>query len=247
MTLVSAIQLSAYRESNLIAESKTSLSANQSTESLAKLNSLIAGIMGFEAGENLRPWAVGTAGMVDPPAEIRQEVWKYPTINSRLILNHSQAETIYFPSKPSDGARMAVLDVGSQLATYNVTLDGNGRLIESARTLVLSTAALNRVWFYRADLGDWKRVSTLATTDEMPFPTEFDDMFSILLAIRLNPRYGRKLDPQTEAMLARSQRMFAARYVQSEDLVFNPAFQRNPDQSYDGYYDTADASQLYGV
>ena len=210
MTLVSSILLDAYRESNLIAESATALSTNKQTESLRRLNSLISSIMEWEAGESLRQWPVGTTGYIDPPEEIQRDIWKYPPINSRLVLNHSQAETIYLPEKPSDGARISVQDIGSQLATYNVVLNGNGRLIEAARTLTLSTDDLNRTWLYRADLGDWRRVSTLLVSDEMPFPTEFDDMFIVLLAIRLNPRYGRKLDPQTTLVLDRSRRMFSA-------------------------------------
>lgn len=246
MTLVSSILLQAYRESNLIALGTTALNPNQETEALARLNAIIASVLGWEAGENLKQWPVGTAGYVDPDAGLRRDVWKCPPINSTLVLNLTQAETIYLPEKPSDGARMSVQDLGGNLATYNVVLDGNGRLIEAARTLTLNTDSLNRTWLYRADLGDWRRVSTLVAADEMPFPIEFDDMFIILLAIRLNPRYGRKMDEQTAIMLSRAQRMFTARYAQKEDIEFSPDFVRTPVMGYRGWWEEDDVTLIRG-
>lgn len=245
MTLVSSILLSAFRESNVVPASTSALTSAQETEALNRFNPLIASVLGWEAGENLRQWPVGTYGYVSPsPDCLRQEVWKYPPINSMLVLNVTQAETIYLPTNPSDGARIGVQDLQSNLATYNVTLDGNGRLIEAGRTLALSTNGLNRTWFYRADLGDWRRVSTLTTAHDMPFPIEFDDMFIIMLASRLNPRYGRTLDPLTMNTLSRSQRMFTARYAQAEDIKFNPSLARTGEQSYGGFLD-GDEVQLY--
>lgn len=244
MTLVSRILFRAYRESNLIAMSVPSLSAAREAEALERLNSLVAAVLGWEAGENLKQWPVGTAGYNLPPDCIRSDVWRYPPINSMLALNLTGAETVYLPRKPSDGARVAVQDLGGNLATYNLTLDGNGRLVESARTLVLSTNSLNRTWFFRADLGDWKRVSTLAAADEMPFPIEFDDMFITLLAMRLNPSHGRKLDSQTAEVLRNSRRMFTARYAQSEDLAIRPDIDsdRMSEQGYGGFFDGDDAT-----
>lgn len=247
MTLVSSILLDAYRESNLIAVDTSTLTSARETEALRRFTSLIASIIGWEAGENLKQWPVGTAGYVNPADDQRADVWRYPPVNSTLVLNLAVADTIYLPVNPSDGARIAVQDIGGNLATYNLTLNGNGRLVEAARTLVLSTNSLNRTWFYRADLGDWRRVTTLAATDDMPFPIEFDDMFIILLAMRLNPRYGRKMDAQTISYLKRMQAMFTARYAQSENLSLpaDIAVGHMSMQGYTGFPDADDAA-LYG-
>lgn len=247
MTLVSSILLDAFRESNLIAQSTAALSANQEAESLRRFTSLMASVIGWEAGENLKQWPVGVTGYIDPPDTLRADVWRYPPVNSMLVLNLGVADTIYLPECPSDGARVAVQDLGGNLATYNLTLDGNGRLVEAARTLVLSTNSLSRTWFYRADLGDWRRVTTLVAADEMPFPVEFDDMFIIMLAMRLNPRYGRKMDSQTALYLRRMQSMFMARYAQREDLALNPDLdmQNMSVQGYGGFNDGRE-SVLYG-
>lgn len=247
MTLVSSILLDAYRESNLIAATATALSSTQETEALRRFTSLLASVIGWEAGENLKQWPVGVTGYAEPPDCLRADVWRYPPVNSMLVLNLSGADTIYLPVNPSDGARIAVQDLGGNLATYNVTLDGNGRLVEGARTLPLADNSLNRTWFYRADLGDWKRVTTLAVTDEMPFPVEFDDMFIILLAMRLNPRFGRKMDAQTVTYLKRMQAMFTARYAQAEDLRIKGdiAPSHMSTQGFGGFPD-ADDAVLYG-
>lgn len=247
MTLVSSILLDAYRESNLVALTATALTSDQTTESLRRFTSLIASVIGWEAGENLKQWPVGTAGYAEVPDGFRADVWRYPPVNANLVLNLSAADTIYLPLCPSDGSRIAVQDLGGNLATYNLTLDGNGRLIDGARTQTLSTNSLNRTWMYRADLGDWQQVTTLAASDEMPFPVEFDDMFIILLAMRLNPRYGRKMDPETRAYLRRIQAMFTARYAQSENLRIKPDISPShmSTQGYEGFPD-ADDAVLYG-
>lgn len=247
MTLVSSILLQAYRESNLVALGTSTLNANQEAEALGRLQAIIPSVLGWEAGENLKQWNVGTAGYQDPPDSLRQEIWKYPPINATLVLNLTSAETIYFPEKPSDGARIAVQDLGNNLATYNVVLNGNGRLIEGTRTQTLNISGSNRTWMYRADLGDWKRVSTVAASDEMPFPIEFDDMFIIMLALRLNPRYGRKMDEQTALILRRSQQMFKARYCQAEDIEFSPDFVRNPIMGYRNWWNEEDVVLIRGT
>ena len=248
MTSISDILFDAARESNTIAATAVALSDTRQAEALRRFTSLMASVIGWEAGENLKQWPVGTAGYVSPPDCLRADVWRYPPVNSMLVLNLAAADTIYLPADPSDGARVAVQDLGGNLATYNLTLDGNGRLVESARTLALSTNSLNRAWFYRADLGNWARITTLAADDIMPFPVEFDDMFVIMPAMRLNPRYGRKMDDQTAAYLKRMQAMFTARYAQKEDLTARSdlALARMSEQGYSGLLD-ADDAQLYGI
>jgi hypothetical protein len=55
----------------------------------------------------------------------------------------------------------------------------------------------------------------------MPFPDKFDDMFMILLAMRLSPRYGRELSESSVATLKHTRREFIARYLQSRPLEIN--------------------------
>lgn len=89
-------------------------------------------------------------------------------------------------------------------------------------------------WIYRADLGAWVRVTSVAETDENPFPDRYDQMFIILLAIRLNPRYGRQLDAQSLQVLQQNRREFVARYLQSAPLEIDDSISW-PFTSVQGY------------
>lgn len=233
--------MDAYRESNVIAVGK-SPSTNQETEALRLFNRVVKAALGNDAGERLRDWPLGDYGRQTMDQDRLSTIQvANPPINSRLLHTAESAITVYFPPNPSDGSRMAVLDPYVRLATYNVTLDGNGRTIEATATVTLDTDSTSREWFYRADLGDWVRVSDLATTDELPFPGEFDDYFIIMTAIRLSPRYGRKLTEETATILKQQRRNFVSRYLQTDVLAINDDLDihSNSIQSFQQGYDTS--------
>ena len=224
MTLVSDIIQQAYRESNLIALGAT-VSSNQETEALKRLNVLVLSVLGQEAGVKFTDIPVGDGNVSD--AGLAVASWDEDTplpANSRVVANLEGATTLYLPPNPEDGARLAVTDASENLATYNLTLNGNGRLIESATTAVLSTSGLARQWLYRADAGDWKLVTDFVAADEFPFPPEFDDYFITLLAMRLNPRYGRTLGEESAAALAKARTAFRNRYRQTQARVADDAY-----------------------
>ena len=116
---------------------------------------------------------------------------------------------------------MSILDPFGRLNTYPVTIDANGRTIEGSATLTLDTNGLSREWFYRADLGNWVAISSLVETDEMPYPADFDMFFITYLAMRLNPRYGRMMDEQSQAVFRSERKKFVSRYLQSLSLEIN--------------------------
>lgn len=233
MTLLSAIILDAYRESNTVAAGAT-LSTAQSDEGLSRLSSLIAGVFGFDAGERLIDWPVGQENIQNPDQSWQEQEWIYPVDNSRLILDHTSAQTIYFPPNPRNGARIGLIDPYAKLATLNITLDGNGRLIEDAPSLTLLNNSLNATWMYRSDLANWQRINTLTTASEMPFPEEFDDYFIIKLAARLNPRYGRNLNELSMMRLADIKEQLEATYRQTRPMGARTAVQnlRGPRQYF---------------
>ncbi len=205
MTLVSSIITDAYRESNLIALAATP-NTNQTNEALRRLNNIVLSSIGYEVGDELTDLTIG--GDYDQSTYVAD----WLPANCRLILNLDSAKTYYLDPSPYEGQRFGIVDVLSNLATYPVTIDGNGRLIESATTLTLNTDDLTREWLYRSDVGGWVRVTTLASGDQLPFPAEFDDYFITMLALRLNPRYGQALSQETQAALRRSKNQIRARY-----------------------------------
>lgn len=203
--LASEAVTAALREGNLLGINATASTA-QLAEGLTLLNSVLLASVGYEAGEELADLNIG--GTFDQSALVTQ----YVPENARLVLNISGARTLYLHPQPYEGQRVAVADAGNNLATYNLTLNGNGRRIEGATTVVLSTNSLSRQWFYRADLGQWKQLTSLALSDALPFPAEFDDYFRILLAMRLNPRYGQELAQGSAVYLNSISSQLEARY-----------------------------------
>lgn len=236
MTLVSEIITRAYRETNVISKD-AALSPAEQAEGLPRLQTLIASVFGNEIGENLNDWPLGnfgrsqaTAGLCDTRGA------RFPPINSRIIATAEEARTVEFPAFPSDGSRMALIDPYSRLAAFPVTLDGNGRTIEQEASLVLDADGLFRVWFYRADLGNWVRVTEIDSFSEMPFPMEFDDYFIIGVAMRTNPSAGFRIAPESVARFEQQQRQLYGRYAQIAPLDINTDLSYTSRQSYDTYW-----------
>jgi hypothetical protein len=210
MTLVSSIITDAYRESNLIPLSATA-NANQIAEALRRLNNIVLSTVGYEAGEELNDLTIG--GDYDQSTELGD----YLPANIRLMLNLTAAKAYDLDPEPYEGQRLAIADVTGNLATYNVVLSGNGRLIEGATSLTLNTDDLTRQWMYRSDTGNWVRIDELVSSDHLPFPSEFDDYFITMLAMRLNPRYGQAVSGETTVALRRSRNQIRARYRNTKD------------------------------
>lgn len=205
MTTLRQIIIDSLRESGVVAVGDTP-DGDVHTEALSRLQKLIKSLYGNELGEPLA--SLDYEDILDYEAAPE---------NSRIIFDLDSAVTVDLPENPRDGARFGVIDVGGTFATYNLTLDGNGRHIESAATQVLNTNSLNRAWLYRADLGNWARVTDLTASDESPFPEEFDDYLVLLLAMRLNPRYGAETKGETIEAFNRARRQFRARYRQNSE------------------------------
>lgn len=216
MALVHEIIKDAYREANLIPITQ-SPTLDEQTEGLRLLNRFVRSVFGSEAGDKLQSLAVGVNNVTTtnslPTYDFTGQ--EYAPLNARLVVNTTAPTTINLHPDPEDGARIAVVDSSGNFNTNNVTLAGNGRKIAGAATAVLSTASLKKEWFYRADLGDWQVISDLGLNDTFPFPMEFEDLFVIGLATRLNPRNGASIDEQAMMNFRRQRNLFRARYSQS--------------------------------
>ena len=221
MTLISSIITDAYRESNMLPLG-VAPNANQSAEALRLHNQNLTALYGGDAGERLVDWPLGTYRR-DPQDDGYSLIYTddrlhHPEINHRLIALNLTAATIFMPVRPQDGSRMGIADPYSRLASVPLTLDGNGRPIEGQDAIVLDTDGTFREWIYRADLAAWVRITDMLAEDENPFPPAYDVMFTVLLSMRLNPRYGRMMDPQSADVFKKNRREFIARYLQSRPL-----------------------------
>lgn len=236
MTLVSQIIKDAYRQSNLLAITADPTTLQQ-TEALRYLNRIHKSVFGNEAGEQLEPFPLGRVDINRPAGypwynETPPGDWYVPK-NQRLMCNLAYPATVYLHPQPDDGSRFAVIDVAQTLDTCPLSVVGNGRRIEAAETLVLSTVGLDAQWFYRGDLGNWLRLTSLDLTDEYPFPEEFDDFFITLLAMRLNPSYATALAGESMQVFARAKKQFQSRYNQHIEMHSEIGLIRMPRQAAD--------------
>lgn len=227
MAILSDLITDAYRESNLIAVGTTETPAEQA-EGLKLINRFIESLFGEEAGENLQAMNVGRNNVdYDWLYFEGFEDWYIP-LDTRLMLNLEDTKTLRIHPMPNDGSRLAVIDVTGNLSTYPFTLEGNGRNIEGSPTLTLNTDGFSGEWFYRDDLANWSKLTNLELTDPSPFPSEFDDMLSIGLAIRLSPRQGAAMSEESISAYNRLMRSFKSRYKQTIPKPSELALIRTP-------------------
>lgn len=221
-TLVTSIIADALRETNLIPLGVTPTAAQQ-TEAFGKLLTVVASVLGNEMGENLTPFPLGTLDIQSPagfpwwsnqlPGNL------FVQTNLRVMCNLTGAGFLNLHPMPHDGARMAIVDVASNFAINELTIFGNGRLIEGQTEMTYNTNGETREWMYRGDLGNWVVVSPITIDGVMPWGPEFDDLFIIRLAMRLNPRYGQTMHPASMQTLKEVQSKFSARYAQDTTQV----------------------------
>lgn len=218
MSLTPEIIQAAYRESNLVGLGKEP-SAEQSVEGLSLLNRLISGVYGYEVGEPLYDWPIGNDGLV-AASSWSEEQWNKLLPNVRMVAGSISPQTVYLPPEPEDGARVALIDPAGRLAAAPITIEGNGRNIQGAPSIVVSVDNTESIWFYRGDQGQWVLLSQLTNdpAEEFPFPMEFDPYFITRLAMRINPRYGRSLSEESATELTLTLRKLRARYRQTQNI-----------------------------
>lgn len=242
-TLLSVIISDAYRESN-ITNINSTLTAAQLDEGMRLLARVIGSVYGNEAGENLLDFPLG-ANTVKSPAGYPPEYPEnfYMPYNTRAVLNYTSPQTVLLHPSPEDGTRFAVVDENSD--PLEVTIDSNGRRIEGSPTYLFNEVHGYREWIYDAPTGNWNVIAPLVSTDVCPFPPEFDDLFVISLAMRLNPRYTQTLDGQSAQTYKDVLRKFKARYSQRVEtgsepaLVLTPGVRRERGYYYGYYYGNA--------
>lgn len=235
MTTVRQLITDALRESGIIPVGED-VDADVFEEALRVFNRVFRSLLGTELGEPLKDVNYGTYNLSNAYAielDLSSELDSiYVPSNSRVILNIDSPETLWLNPNPRDGTRAAVIDNQGNVGTYNVTVQGNGRQVESAQDVVLNTNNVSREWFYRADLGNWVKVTDLVDTDVSPLPEEFDDLLTTFLALRLNPRYGATTSQEMTLVLKRIKRIFSARYQQINDQNAEIGLYRLPSTRY---------------
>lgn len=225
--LVSECIGAAYREADITTVG-TDPTAAELAEGLSLFNNYTLRLFGTEFGENLLDWPVPPPpGQTCLPTDLVSRnmgtTWfTAPRTNSRLLVAISTDTTLKMPAMPNDGSQIMIVDVGS--TSVDLTLDGNGRLIEGQTTLVDTPQQLNgRRYFYRADLASWTLVGEKALEDELPLVADFNDLFVTYLAIRLAPRNAQETMQETASVYADLLKKARTRYRQEQDIAVGDA------------------------
>lgn len=240
MSTCQDIVTAALREGNLLAAGTTPQTV-ELTEGLSRLNALIRSFFGNEIGEHLSDWPVPqtlrtapvaanypqlplpTESLVDvlpvpSVSDVGADVFPFPPENSRLVVGITAPTTVWLAEAPNDGARMAFVAAPAMVDT--LTVDGNGRLIESASEITLQKSDVSRAWFYRADLAGWVKLTDLALTDLSPLPEDLEDLLVCALNVRLAPRYGQDPRAGTVSQLKYMMKLAKTRYKQRGVTLF---------------------------
>lgn len=221
MTTLRQIIYDAYREGG-ITQIGSVPDADQLDEGFRKLNTIIQGLYGFEVGSPFQTISYGKNNINNSYAlEENQKPYidnYYVKPNYRLMCNLNEASTVFLQPNPVDGTRFAVIDISKNFSTNNFAINGNGRNVENTSTVILNTDGENSQWFYRADKGNWEKVSGLTVSSDNPFPEEYDDLLITKLAMRLNPRYLKQTDPETQLQYKENLSKFRAKYKQIEQV-----------------------------
>lgn len=219
--LVSEAITAGYREADIITIG-TEPTDDEYEEALGRLNDFRLKLFGSEFGENLEDWTVASTvqglpdNLVSP--NMGETFYLCPRVNSRILVTVNADTTIKFPENPTDGSRIMFRDVNS--TSVEVTLDGNGRLIDGQSTQVDTPQAFNaRQWFYRADLASWQVVSTLGLNDTLPLPEEYNDLFICYIAIRMSPRSAQTASDATKQLFGALLKQAKARYRQTQAIA----------------------------
>lgn len=123
------------------------------------------------------------------------------------------AQIVRLAPSPGDGARQVFLDTSQSFATSPLTLLGNGNRIDGGSDYILSTNGQTLSLLYREDLAEWLVLpAEYGLSQNLPYPAQFDDLFVIELALRLDPRYGKELSEITANTYQELSSHFKGRY-----------------------------------
>lgn len=239
MATLRKIITDAYRESGII-QKGTVPDADQMQEGLDKLLMIIENVFGEEVGSLFQDVNYGDDGLTNSYSlDSDRQVFidnSYARPSYRLLVNKTSAAEVFLDPAPYDGARFSVIDVGQNFTTAPLTINADARRIEGGQTVVLNTDGAVVSWFYRADLGEWVRVTPLTLDSNSPFPSQFDDYFVIKLATRLHPRYLVQTAQESMMHYRELQRKFRSRYSTSQEMNSETALYRLRGSRYLDYF-----------
>lgn len=214
MTTLNEICISAFRESQTFDLERVPSDA-ELNEALARLKNIIElhtrpPVQTVWLGRDRR--LVAERGQIVRDFTGLQERNPVPA-DTYVNLLLDQSYEVFLPSSPGDGSVVSFIDVAGTLGAHELTIVGNGNLISGQPSILLDQTGSTTKLMYRRDLAEWRPVGVLEGASQMPYPTEFDDFWIIMLAMRMNPRYGKEISPITLQVFNDVRSRFMSRYM----------------------------------
>jgi hypothetical protein len=164
--------------------------ADELSDGMARLQSIVDGLFGFPIGGPLADVVVEQDTTLEPDA--------------RALVFASTPITLTPCDMPTNGTRMQIKDMLGNFATYPVT-------IPSLPTdIVMNTNGQNDTYVYLEDIASWFGISNL--TADSAIPLGDDEYFTLELAKRLAPMFGASLTAESAAALQRAWSRIRARF-----------------------------------
>jgi len=176
--------------------------AQQEEDAVAAANRLLRGLVGLGVSHPVRH------------VETDQSLQLSPDWPATRILCTVGGLTIALPPRAADGARIIILDVSGAAAASPITVTSDGVKIEGAASpLSLNTAGVDRALMFRADLGDWRRISDLTIDDVLPFPDDLEDAWTLILMNACESVFDAEMRPNDARLITPAMKRFRARYM----------------------------------
>lgn len=225
MTLISDIVSAAWKETNDVALESGPTEA-ESEHARLMLTRILHATLRFLAGQKLPVWAVppikGSTTRYNYPLgnmdrnPVADDMMPFPPTNRtvRAVTDY----TVFLDPFAEDGAQM-VFTVANPGAV--LTVNPNGLLIDDSASLTVTGPG--QAWlFFRSDLGKWITIlPSYGFDDEMPFPPEYDDYFTVLLSLRLTPLTGREPNAVVMSVASQGESDLRARYFQNMPVALD--------------------------
>jgi hypothetical protein len=184
VTVISLLITDAFREGNILPLGKAPTD-NQVTEALRLYQQNIRSIYGGDAGENLTDWPLGSFAYDEPQLSSlsHADCIQRPRSTNRADRDeHRSAQDRLFDAVPAGWRSHGDCGPVWPARGFPVTLDANGRTIEGNPTVVLNVNGTFQEWFYRADKGNWVKLTSLSS--RMKIRSRMISIFSSFAAWR---------------------------------------------------------------
>lgn len=176
-------------------------SADELTDALIALNTMIRSLHGTVIGPRLSPKAMTTSMQAENGGNYQVKL--------------AAPAQLTAPLQPRNGARFGAVDVAANFNTQNLTIIPNGQLFAGVPgNTVLNVAGAQNVWFFDADTGNWILEADLASLDvSPPYPSRLISFLPYMFAVEMAAEFGSEIRPDVVAMAGEGQAAFARNYA----------------------------------